>query len=70
MILGDTKRSLVAKRSWDVMNKLWPALIETKNCEKPSVLKLYDEIIDKLHKNIETTELSLTVIFQISSALY
>lgn len=70
MILGDNRRSLVSKRSWDVMNKLWPALVETKNCEKPSVLKLYDEIIDRLHKHIETTELSLTVIPLFSTALY
>lgn len=64
VILGENKRSLVSKRSWEVMNKLWPALVETKHCEKPSVLKVYDEIIDRVDRNIETTELSLTVCFQ------
>ena len=62
IVLGQNKRSLVTKRNWDVITQLWPALVQAQlHCEKPSMLRLFDEIIDKLHSDIETTELSLVV---------
>lgn len=62
LVLGENKRSLVTKRNWDVIMQLWPALVRAQlHCEKPSMLKLFDEVIDKLHSDIETTELSLVV---------
>jgi len=62
VVLGESKRSLVTKRNWEVMTRLWPALVQAQlHCEKPSVLKLFDDVIDKLHNDIETTEISLVV---------
>jgi len=62
VVLGANKRSLVTKRNWDVMTRLWPALVQAQlHCEKPSVLKLFDDVIDKLHNDIETTEIELVV---------
>ena len=62
MVLGEKKRSLVTKRNWSVMSALWPALVQAQlHCDKPSVLKLFDDVIDKLHNDIETTEIKLVV---------
>lgn len=61
-MLGENKRSLVTKRNWEVIGRLWPALVQAQlKCEKPSVLKLFDDVIDKLHNDIETTEIELMV---------
>ena len=67
VILGESKSSLITKRSWDVMNRLWPRLVQAQHSEKPSDLQLVDTIIDKLHKNIETTELATKVEHQTTS---
>ena len=61
LLYGENRRSVVYKRSWDAMNKTWPALIKAKHSEKPSFVKLMDNIADKVHKNIESTELSIKV---------
>ncbi len=61
MVFGENKRSFVTKRGWDIMLKVWPALATAQHSEKPSVLKLIDKIADKLHKNIESTEISIVV---------
>ena len=58
---GENKRSFMTKRSWDVMLKVWPALVTARHSEKPSILKLIEEIMDKLQKNIETTEIAIEV---------
>ena len=64
VVLGEGKRSLMTKRSWDVIVELWPALVQARQYyEKPSMLRLFDIVIDKLHSDIETTELSLVVGF-------
>ena len=61
-MLGEQKRSLVTKRSWEVMGKVWPALIQAPHSEKPSIVRLVEGILDKLYKNMEATELSIKVI--------
>jgi len=62
IVLGENKRSWVTKRDWDVVGRVWPALVQAQiNCVKPSVLKLFDDVIDKLHNDIETTEIKLVV---------
>jgi len=40
LVLGQSKRTLVARRSWDVSAKLWPALVRVQQCERPSVIQL------------------------------
>ena len=43
------------------MTQLWPALVNSRHSEKPSIIKLLDDVINKLHKNIETTEININV---------
>ena len=61
LVLGEQKRSLVTKRSWEVIGSVWPKIVEAQHSEKPSILKLIEDIADKLHKNIESTEISIKV---------
>ena len=61
VVEGEHKRSLVTKRNWEVMNQVWLAVVQAQHSEKPSILRLIDDITDKLHKNIETTEISIKV---------
>ena len=51
----------MTKHSWEVMNIVWPALVQAQHSEKPSILKLVDDIMDNLHKNIEAADLKLKV---------
>ena len=61
VLLGENKQCLMTKRNWSVMQRVWPALISSRHSEKPSIIKLLDTIINKLHKHIETTEINITV---------
>ena len=61
LILGEQNRSLITKRSWEVIIKVWPVLVGAQHSEKPSILRLIDHIIDKLHKNVETAEINIVV---------
>ena len=61
LVMGGHKRSLVTKRSWEVITRVWPALIKAQHSEKPSILRLIDDIADKLHKNVEATEINIEV---------
>ncbi len=61
MVLGEQRRSLMTKRSWEIIGKVWPKVIQAQHSEKPSILKLIDQIADKLHKNIESTEIAIKV---------
>ncbi len=60
-MLGQQKRSLMTKRSWEIIAEVWPKIVTAQHSEKPSVLKLIDDIADKLHKNIEPTEIFIKV---------
>ena len=51
----------MTKRSWEIMGKVWPAIICAQHSEKPSILNLMDKLMDKLHKSIEATEIAITV---------
>ena len=61
LMLGQDKRSLVTKRSWEIMQQTWPVMVQAQHSEKPSVLRLIDAVIEKLHKNVETAELAIKV---------
>ncbi|KAL5009261.1 hypothetical protein ScPMuIL_014842 [Solemya velum] len=55
------KRNLAMKRSWEIMQVVWPAIVKAQHSEKPSILKVIDGIIHKVAKNIETTAIKMTV---------
>ncbi len=43
------------------MCELWPALVNAKHSEKPSIAKLTDAIIDSLARYIDTFSLTLNI---------
>lgn len=54
VVLGIGKRSLASKRSWEVIGQLWPAIVQAQQSEKPSILRVVDDIIAKVSKNLES----------------
>ena len=61
MLLGNSKRNITMKRSWEVSTVIWPAIILSNHSEKPSILKVIDDIVSKTVKNVETTAIDLKV---------
>ena len=61
MVLCEGAANLMTRRNWATMKSYWPALINSKHSEKPSIIKLLDAILDTVHKYIETTEIRLEV---------
>lgn len=61
ILWGTNKHNITTKRNWDVMGKLWPALAAAQFSEKPSILNLIDQIINKTVKNIESTAINIKV---------
>ena len=68
VILGESKQSLATRRNWELMNKLWPALVLTPHCEKTSINLIHDAIVDKIHKDIETVEIAMKVSFLLDTS--
>jgi uncharacterized protein YggT (Ycf19 family) len=60
-MLGNNKRNIPTKRSWEIMCKVWPAITQAQHSEKPSILNLIDQIVNKTVKNVETTSISIQV---------
>lgn len=55
IILGSGgKRSMATRRNWEVLSELWPAICQAQHFEKPSILRIVDEIITKVVKAQET----------------
>ncbi|KAK3093564.1 hypothetical protein FSP39_017345 [Pinctada imbricata] len=54
VIYGNGRYNLAAKRSWKVIGKLWPAIVQAQHFEKPSILKIVDDIVIKVSKGMES----------------
>lgn len=54
VILGNSKRNMATKRSWEIISDLWPAITQAQHSEKPSILKVIDDLINKVDKNMES----------------
>ncbi|VDI21300.1 proteasome activator subunit 4 [Mytilus galloprovincialis] len=54
VILGSGKRNMATKRSWEIISGLWPAITQAQHSEKPSILKVVDDMINKVDKNMES----------------
>ena len=54
VVLGSGKRCLATKRSWMVIGQLWPAIVQAQQSEKPSILRVVDDIIARISKNLES----------------
>ena len=61
VLLGNSKRNITMKRSWEVSTVIWPAIIQSNHSEKPSILKVIDDIVSKTVKNVETTAIDIKV---------
>lgn len=58
--------SLASARDWDCVGEVWPALVRcglsaTMSLEKPSIGRLLDDIIDRIHRQHETVGICFTV---------
>lgn len=62
MILGSGKRNMATKRSWEIISGLWPAITQAQHSEKPSILKVVDDMINKVDKNMESPGIVTKVI--------
>ena len=49
------------KRSFEVSTLIWPAIVQSQHSEKPSILKVIDDIVGKIVKNVETTAIEIKV---------
>ena len=63
VVLGSGKRCLATKRSWMVIGQLWPAIVQAQQSEKPSILRVVDDIIARISKNLESPGIETKVRF-------
>ncbi|KAL3873182.1 hypothetical protein ACJMK2_036330 [Sinanodonta woodiana] len=61
LVQGGNKRNIATKRSWEVICEIWPAIVQAQHYEKPSILKVIDDIVTKAVKNVETTAIKIQV---------
>lgn len=55
------KRTLAIRRNWETLAELWPAIAQAQHFEKPSILRIIDDIITKVVKAQETVAITLPV---------
>ena len=61
MLLGNNKNNIAMKRSWEVSTLIWPAIVQSQHSEKPSILKVIDDIVRKVVKNVESAAIEIKV---------
>ncbi|CAG2182085.1 unnamed protein product, partial [Oppiella nova] len=62
VILGRRGSSLLTSHDWSTLNALWPALVDAKHSEKPSIIRLLDlEITGYVRKYFDTLALSVDI---------
>ena len=64
MLLGNNKRNIAMKRSFEVLTLIWPAIVQSQHSEKPSILKVIDDIVSKIVKNVESTAIEIKVRYE------
>ena len=52
------------KRSFEVSTLIWPAIVQSQHSEKPSILKVIDDIVSKIVKNVESTAIEIKVPYE------
>jgi len=53
-VQGGPRTCLATKRSWETLSSVWPALVQAQQFEKPSILHVLDDIVNKVFKSLET----------------
>lgn len=62
VVLGHKGSSLLTARDWSTLNVLWPALVNAKHSEKPSIIRLIDiEITGHVRKTFDTLALNVDI---------
>uniref|UniRef100_H2Z3X1 Proteasome activator complex subunit 4 C-terminal domain-containing protein n=1 Tax=Ciona savignyi TaxID=51511 RepID=H2Z3X1_CIOSA len=63
LLLGKSKSQqfFACFQRWDVMEKVWPALISAPHSEKPSITKLYIKLATKIQASFKTIAINATV---------
>lgn len=56
-----SRKTLLAKRKWNVLGQLWPALVDAQHSEKLSIIKLLDKLISATFKALPTFALTYQV---------
>lgn len=61
-VLGASRRSrLIVKHSWECVEQLWIALLQSKMSEKPSVIKLLDLLSDVIQNEFPTLTTQIVI---------
>ncbi|XP_061414922.1 proteasome activator complex subunit 4 isoform X2 [Lethenteron reissneri] len=63
---GHGSTSLANLHDWDCISRTWPALVasglsQTLSFEKPSIVRLFDDLAEKIHRQYETIGLDFSV---------
>lgn len=61
VLLGNSKRNIAMKRSWEVISLVWPTIVQSQHSEKPTILKVIDDIVRKIVKNVESAAIEIKV---------
>lgn len=61
VVLGKKQRTFLTAGDWDLLSRLWPALVAARHSEKPSIIWLLDNISESLQKYLNTTQIQLKV---------
>lgn len=61
IVFGVGKKNIATKCNWSVLGDLWPAIAQAQHSEKPSIIKVIDEIINKIVKNMESIAIDIKV---------
>ena len=57
----------MTKRSWEVLHSVYPAIVQSRHSEKLSIIKLLDNIMNQISKNLETFALEIKVNLTLST---
>ncbi|CAG5135841.1 unnamed protein product, partial [Candidula unifasciata] len=60
VIQSGGKTCLANKRDWQSLSKLWPAIVQAQQFEKPSILRVIEDIMNKVYKGLETFAVTIT----------
>lgn len=61
VILGHKGNSFLTLHNWELISELWPTIVSSKHSEKPSIIKLLDNISATIQKYLPTTQIKLVI---------
>lgn len=57
ILLGNDSFFILTKHSWTVLEKLWPAIIQTSHINTPSTIDLLNSVNEKIYKTFNTVSI-------------